>query len=75
MELGLLNFFEHPAGGKTGHRILKEQLKTLRNAEELGFDSIWAPEHHFTEYGFCASPMLKLAAMAFVTKACPFCCR
>jgi alkanesulfonate monooxygenase SsuD/methylene tetrahydromethanopterin reductase-like flavin-dependent oxidoreductase (luciferase family) len=68
MEFGVLNFFEHPAGGKTEHRIFKEQLDTLRAAEELGFDYIWAPEHHFTEYGFSASPMLTLAAMASVTK-------
>jgi alkanesulfonate monooxygenase SsuD/methylene tetrahydromethanopterin reductase-like flavin-dependent oxidoreductase (luciferase family) len=31
------------------------------------FDSILAPEHHFTDYGFCASPMVTLAAMASVT--------
>ena len=68
MEFGVLNFFEHPAGGKTEQRLFKEQLDTLRAAEELGFDYIWAPEHHFTEYGFSASPMLTLAAMASVTK-------
>ncbi len=68
MEFGVLHFFEHPAGDKTEHRIFKEQLDTLRAAEELGFGYIWAPEHHFTEYGFCASPMLTLAAMASVTK-------
>jgi len=32
MEFGVLNFFEHPAGGKTEHRIFKEQLDTLRAA-------------------------------------------
>jgi alkanesulfonate monooxygenase SsuD/methylene tetrahydromethanopterin reductase-like flavin-dependent oxidoreductase (luciferase family) len=69
MKFGVLNFFEHPAGGKTEHRIFKEQLETLRAAEDLGFDYVWAPEHHFTEYGFCASPMLTLAAMASVTSA------
>ena len=68
MKFGLLNFFEHPAGGKTEHRIFQEQLETLRTAEDLGFDYLWAPEHHFTEYGFCASPLLTLAAMATVTK-------
>jgi natural product biosynthesis luciferase-like monooxygenase protein len=68
MDFGILNFFEHPVGGKTEHRLFKEQLDTLRAAEELGFDYIWAPEHHFTEYGFCASPMLTLAAMTSVTK-------
>lgn len=68
MKFGLLNFFEHPAGGKTEHRVFQEQLETLRVAEDLGFDYLWAPEHHFTEYGFCASPLLTLAAMATVTK-------
>jgi natural product biosynthesis luciferase-like monooxygenase protein len=63
-----LHFFEHPAGGKTEHRIFKEQLDTLRAAEDMEFDYVWAPEHHFTEYGFCASPMLTLAAMASATK-------
>ena len=67
MKFGLLNFFEHPAGGKTEHRVFQEQLETLRVAEDLGFDYLWAPEHHFTEYGFCASPLLTLAAMATVT--------
>src|SRR6202162_3712114 len=68
MEFGVLNFFEHPAGGKTEHRIFKEQLDTLRAAEALGFDYIWAREHPLPEYGFFASPMLTLAAMASVTK-------
>lgn len=67
MKFGLLNFFEHPAGGKTEHRVFAEQIETLRTAEGRGFDYLWAPEHHFTEYGFCASPMLTLAAMATVT--------
>jgi len=72
MDFGLLHFFEHPASGKTEYRIFKEQLDTLRAAEDLGFDYIWAPEHHFTEYGFCASPMLTLAANGFDNEPDPF---
>src|SRR5216683_1150549 len=68
MKFGILHFFEHAAGGKTEHQIVREQLDCMRVAEDMGFDSIWAPEHHFTEYCFCASPMLMLAAMASVTK-------
>jgi alkanesulfonate monooxygenase SsuD/methylene tetrahydromethanopterin reductase-like flavin-dependent oxidoreductase (luciferase family) len=68
MKFGLLHFFEHPAGGKTEHQLVKEQLDCLRAAEDMGFDYIWAPEHHSTEYGHCASPMLTLSAMATVTK-------
>jgi luciferase family oxidoreductase group 1 len=68
MKFGLLHFFEHPAAGKREHQIAREQLDCMRAAEDMGFDSIWAPEHHSTEYGFSASPMLTLAAAASVTK-------
>jgi natural product biosynthesis luciferase-like monooxygenase protein len=68
MKFGVLHFFEHPAGGKTERQIIAEQLDCLRAADEMGFDSIWAPEHHSTEYGFCASPMVTLAAVASATK-------
>jgi natural product biosynthesis luciferase-like monooxygenase protein len=68
MKFGLLHFFEQAAGGKSERQIVREQLDSMLRAEEMGFDSIWAPEHHFTEYGFCASPMVTLAAMASVTK-------
>ncbi|MGA8060494.1 MAG: LLM class flavin-dependent oxidoreductase, partial [Candidatus Binataceae bacterium] len=45
-----------------------DDLHGTRLSRKEAFDYIWAPEHHFTEYGFCASPMLTLAAMASVTK-------
>jgi natural product biosynthesis luciferase-like monooxygenase protein len=67
MKFGVLHFFEHAAGGKSERQIVREQLESMREAEQMGFDSIWAPEHHFTEHGFCASPMVTLAAMASVT--------
>ena len=68
MKFGMLHFFEHPAGGKSERQIVREQLDCMRAAEDMGFDSIWAPEHHSTEYGFSASPMVTLAAIASVTK-------
>jgi luciferase family oxidoreductase group 1 len=66
MKFGMLHLFENPAG-KTEHQIVKEQLDLMRAAEDLGFDSIWPAEHHFSEYGYCASPALSLAAIASVT--------
>jgi luciferase-like monooxygenase len=62
MKFGVLHFFEHAAGGKTERQIVREQLDCMRAAEDMGFDSVWAPEHHSTEYGFSASPMVTLAA-------------
>jgi len=67
MKFGMLHLFENPIG-KSEHQIVKEQLDLMRAAEDLGFDSIWPAEHHFTEYGYCASPVVTLSAMASVTK-------
>ena len=53
---------------KTEHQIVKEQLNLMRAAEDYGFDSIWPAEHHFSEYGYCASPVVTLANIAAVTK-------
>ncbi len=67
MDFGMLHLFENPIG-KTEHQIVREQMDLMRAAEDLGFDSIWPAEHHFTEYGYCASPVVSLAAIASVTK-------
>lgn len=67
MKFGMLHLFENPAN-KSERQVLKEELDLMRCAEDLGFDSVWASEHHFSEYGFCASPTLTLAAVAAVTK-------
>lgn len=67
MKFGMLHLFENPAP-KTEYEIVHEQLALMRAAEDLGFDSIWPAEHHFTEYGYCASPAVTLAALASVTK-------
>ena len=67
MRFGMLHLFENPIE-KSEHQVVKEQLELMVAAEEYGFDSIWPAEHHFTEYGYCASPALSLAAVASVTK-------
>jgi luciferase family oxidoreductase group 1 len=67
MKFGMLHLFENPVE-KTEYQIVKEQLSLMKAAEDLGFDSIWPAEHHFTEYGYCGSPALSLAAIAAETK-------
>jgi luciferase family oxidoreductase group 1 len=67
LKFGMLHLFENPIH-KTEHQIVKEQLDLMQAAEDLGFDSIWPAEHHFTEYGYCASTALMLAPIARVTK-------
>ena len=67
MKIGMLHLFENPVG-RTEHEIIKEQMELMYEAEVLGFDSVWPAEHHFSEYGYCASPQVSLAAVAARTK-------
>ncbi len=67
MKFGMLHLFESPTG-KSEYQVVKEQMFLMRAAEDLGFDSVWPGEHHFTEFGYCVSPALALAALAPATR-------
>jgi alkanesulfonate monooxygenase SsuD/methylene tetrahydromethanopterin reductase-like flavin-dependent oxidoreductase (luciferase family) len=44
-------------------------LEQARLADELGFDTVWAVEHHFLEeYSHCSAPELLLTAVAMQTR-------
>src|SRR5271163_4395937 len=44
-------------------------LEQVKLADELGFDHVWAVEHHFLEeYSHCSAPELFLTACAMITK-------
>ncbi len=36
-------------------QLYREAIEQVEYAEELGFDSVWLGEHHFTNYGICPS--------------------
>ena len=63
MKLGMLHLFENPIGF-TEHQVVKNQMELMIEAERLGYDSVMPAEHHFSEYGYCASPQVSLAAVA-----------
>lgn len=67
MKFGMLHLLENPAG-KTEYQVVHEQMEILEAAEGLGFDSVWPAEHHFSEYGYCVSTALMLAALVPVTR-------
>ena len=51
MHIGLATGFAHQ-GGRSGPdaEFVREEVENLVLAEELGFDSVWSVEHHFTDY-------------------------
>ena len=49
--------------------VYDRALEQVKLADELGYDYVWAVEHHFLEeYSHCTSPELILTACAMVTK-------
>ncbi len=66
MKFGVLHLFESPMG-RSDSEMVEEQISLMQTAEDYGYDSIWPAEHHFNEYGVCASPALTLAALARTT--------
>jgi alkanesulfonate monooxygenase SsuD/methylene tetrahydromethanopterin reductase-like flavin-dependent oxidoreductase (luciferase family) len=66
-------FFEHqvprPWDADADRRVLAEALEQVELADRLGFDHVWAVEHHFLEeYAHSAAPELFLAAASQRTR-------
>jgi hypothetical protein len=71
MKFGL--FYElsvpRPWTRESERTVYNNALEQVRLADELGFDQVWAVEHHFLEeYSHCPAPELFLTACAMVTR-------
>lgn len=66
MKFGVQNLF--PAEGANDRAVLLETLQEIQLADQLGFDSAWLAEHHFSRYGLLGNPLLLGAAVAETTK-------
>ena len=49
-------------------RYYKEALAQVLHAEQLGFDSVWITEHHFSRHGIVSATLSLLAYLAGVTE-------
>lgn len=67
MKFGLMNLFSD-YGNVSQEKVLWESLEEIDYAEELGFDSVWLPEHHFSVYGMLGDTLTFAAAVAQRTK-------
>ena len=66
-------FFElsvpRPWDADSERRVYEQALEQVRLADQLGFDQVWAVEHHFLEeYSHCSAPDLFLTACAMQTE-------
>ena len=68
MHVGLSVIFQNPGETKLDRDIYAEELVLAKQAEPLGFDSIWSVEHHFTDYTMCPNVFQFLTYMAGCTE-------
>jgi alkanesulfonate monooxygenase SsuD/methylene tetrahydromethanopterin reductase-like flavin-dependent oxidoreductase (luciferase family) len=64
MKTGLSFFFMGTGRDGADRDVYREEIALAKMAEPLGFDSVWATEHHFTDYSMIPSPLQFLAYMA-----------
>lgn len=67
MHVGIATGFANHSKIDDG-QFLREEFTQLQLADELGFDSIWITEHHFSDYSISPNPLFYLAHMAGRTK-------
>ena len=53
---------------KSDREIFNEELSLAVLADEVGFDSVWTIEHHFTPYTMVTNPLQYLTYIAGITK-------
>lgn len=67
MKFGLMFLFSD-LGRLPQEQVFKEVLEEICYAEELGFDSVWLPEHHFATPGLLGNPITLAAAVSQRTR-------
>src|SRR6202048_2927636 len=60
MRVGTFHLIGSPSMAPPAQRF-GETLAHIALADELGFDTVWVAEHHFSNYGYSANPLLLIA--------------
>ena len=68
MHFGLLSIFQNYRDQQNDGDVMRGELALARLAEDSGFDSYWATEHHFFGYSMCPDNLQWLAQVAGFTR-------
>jgi alkanesulfonate monooxygenase SsuD/methylene tetrahydromethanopterin reductase-like flavin-dependent oxidoreductase (luciferase family) len=64
MQVGMIMFFQHGVPGVDDRQFIREELELGVQAEQLGFDFVGMPEHHFEDYSMCVDNIQALSYLA-----------
>jgi alkanesulfonate monooxygenase SsuD/methylene tetrahydromethanopterin reductase-like flavin-dependent oxidoreductase (luciferase family) len=68
VQVGILLIFQNYLGRGRDEDVVAAQMQLAELAEELGFDKVWAVEHHFTDYAACPDNVAFLSWLAGRTR-------
>ncbi len=69
LDIGVMFSFRNPAQWRRPFaEVYANELRLIRRAEELGYDTVWLTEHHFADDGYSPSIIPIAAAIAAVTE-------
>lgn len=68
MEIGVLGIFQNYRDAEEDTAVMQGELDVALLAEELGYDSYWAAEHHFFSYSMCPDNIQWLTGVAGRTR-------
>ena len=68
MDVGILLIFQNYQGRGSDAGVMRDQMRLALLAEQLGYDKLWSPEHHFTDYSACPDNIAFLCWLAGCTK-------
>ena len=61
-------FLLHSPAARPSAEVYGRALDQMAYADELGFDSVWIAEHHFSNYGYCPNPLTLAVKVSERTK-------
>ena len=64
MDVGLAIIFQGTDKNRSDLEVYQQELRLGGLAEQLGFQSIWGVEHHFTDYTMCPDVLQMLTYFA-----------
>lgn len=64
MHVGYTASFQNPGGARTDAEVYDNEIALIDLSVELGFDSVWVVEHHFTDYFLSPNPVQFLTWLA-----------
>ncbi|HCF73340.1 MAG TPA: LLM class flavin-dependent oxidoreductase [Arenicellales bacterium] len=64
MHFGYFGLMGYRERGIPASKVFEEHVEQVRHADQLGFETAWFAEHHFSNYCICPSPLIMVAHCA-----------